>query len=131
RVRLRRRPRGLPERAEVDPGVDALEPLSQSLGVLDVDDEAVLAVPDEVDRLADARRHERHTARHRLERRLRPALLAGGDETRVERAVNPGQLPRQRVDVEVRDLEPLETGPHEAARGAGQEDEELRDARSR
>ena len=73
--------RGLPtgraeRRDEVRIPVDANQPGCERVRVLDVDEDAVHAVPDEIRRLSGACRHERDAGRHRLEHALGPALLA-------------------------------------------------------
>ena len=60
--------------------------------VLALDQRACDTVDDQVGRHADARRDDRHAARHALHQRHRAAFLARGDEVDVERAIAARQL---------------------------------------
>src|SRR3954454_23491373 len=107
-------------------GAGGGERLSERLCVLDVDEPAVLAVPDQLGCLPDAGGDDRHAARHRLENPLRPALLPRRHGIRIERLVEEADLvvPRE-LPMDVRDAEPLEAGADEAARRPRQEDVHL------
>ena len=67
---------------------DAADRVDEPVDVLGVDHPAVLAAAHEVGGLPDARRHERHARRHRLQHRARPAFVTRGDEAHVDRRVH-------------------------------------------
>ena len=67
---------------------DAADRVDEPVDVLGLDHPAVLAAAHEVGGLPDARRHERHARRHRLEHRARPAFVSRGDEAHVDRRVH-------------------------------------------
>ena len=101
-------------------------PAAIACGVLDVDQDPVLAVDDEVGRLSGPCGDERHARRHGLEDALRPAFLARRDDVRVERVVGGRELvARREQPVDVRDRASLELSAHVAARGAGEEHDEV------
>ena len=81
---------------------------------------------DELRRLPDARRDERHAGRHRLEHALRAALLARRDDVDVERVVRPASPSRSGSSrARTRIAASLEPAPDVAAGRPGEEDDEL------
>jgi len=71
---------------------DALHRRRERIDVVDLCEEPVLAVADQLGRLADPRRHHGDAARHRLEHRFRPALLPRRHKTDVHLAVRAREL---------------------------------------
>src|SRR5205814_2132086 len=74
-------------RAQLRLARQSREPVGEPVDVPGLDEEAVLAVPDDVRYAADARRDDRPRAGERLDHAHRRALVRGRQDERVERGV--------------------------------------------